>query len=420
MLRTTLAPLLWILFAACSVPHAVTPAGGIELNPAMLAALLVEADVIVLGEEHDSRGTHAAHQALLRELYILRPDLVISMEMFERDVQAALTQYLLGDIDEDEFLARARPWPNYRTDYRPVVEFAKRHKLEMIAANMPRELANKASKNGATSVMGSPMVATATTAPEDGYWLDFQKAMGNHGGTGESKKMQLFYESQCLKDDTMAESIIARLVELRKDGRQPLIVHICGRFHSDRGFGTVARLQQRMPALSVRVLSVTAPDMPVKQPPVAEFLFVVAGVDHEDEDEPKAKLDPHKPAAGGELDPHQLADPQKPAAPIAGAPAPTADLAPTGGRPALGVKPDYEFAGEGLRVEDVTKGGAAEAAGIKQGDVIQRVGADEVESVQGYMQVLQSLTPGQEIEVTLLRDGLLIKLKTKVGTRAGI
>lgn len=425
-----LMSLFSFLMASCaSAPRAMLGSGGPELSTALLASKLVDADVIVLGEEHDSAGAHAAHQALIAELYILRQDLVISMEMFERDVQAAVTQYLRGDIGEEEFLARSRPWPNYKTDYRPVIEFAKARKLEVIAGNIPRDLANKASKNGAASVIGSPMAARATTAPEDAYWQDFQKAMGSHGGTGESKAMKLFYEAQCLKDDTMAESIADRVAQLRKDGRKPLVVHICGRFHSDRRLGTVARLEQRMQGAKIQVLSVIAPDKPVQTPPIADYLFRIEGVDRED-DAPKAtakadphkadphKVDPHQPAAAAKADPHKLpaaapnADPHQAGAP-AGAPA------QSGGRPALGVKPDYNFTGEGLMVEDLTPGGAAEAAGIKAGDLILKLGGEEVESVQGYMQVLQNLTPGQEIEVTLKRDGKETKLKVKVGTRAG-
>src|SRR5262249_57319644 len=94
---------------------------------ARLADALAGADVVVLGEEHESGRTHLAHQELLRELHARRPDLVISMEMFERDAQAALTQYLRHDIGEDDFLAQAHPWPNYKTDYRPVIEYARDH-----------------------------------------------------------------------------------------------------------------------------------------------------------------------------------------------------------------------------------------------------------------------------------------------------
>ena len=77
------------------------------------------------------------------------------------------------------------------------------------------------------------------------------------------------------------------------------------------------------------------------------------------------------------------------------------------------------FVAQRLAVTALKDVGAAEAAGIKPGDLILKLGGEEVESVQGYMQVLQNLTPGQEIEVTLKREGKETKIKVKVGTRAG-
>ena len=102
-----------------------------------VAAEVADADLVALGELHQTPGVHRTHHALLRAIHRRRPDVVIAMEMFERDVQSVLLQYLSGLISEDEFRAKSRPWPNYARDYRPVIEFAKRHKLMVLAANAP-------------------------------------------------------------------------------------------------------------------------------------------------------------------------------------------------------------------------------------------------------------------------------------------
>ena len=60
------------------------------------------------------------------------------MEMFERDAQIVLDEYLNDLITEKKFLDDSRPWENYKTDYRPLVEFARVNKLNVIAANAPR------------------------------------------------------------------------------------------------------------------------------------------------------------------------------------------------------------------------------------------------------------------------------------------
>jgi uncharacterized iron-regulated protein len=366
---------------------------------ARLADALAKADVVVLGEEHESERTHLAHQELLRELHARRPDLVISMEMFERDAQAALTQYLRHDIDEDDFLAHAHPWPNYKTDYRPVVEYARAHKLEVIAANVPRDLASKVSKQGIDAVKGAPYGPHATAAPEDEYWDAFQNAMreDSHGGGLDEAAMRRFYQAQCLKDDTMAESIAERLQALRQEGRKPLVVHFCGKFHSDSRLGTVARLQQRLPDLSIRVLSVVG-----VKPTLADYVFVVP----DEEQVPKRKADPHK------LGPAHPAADKPPAEPPAEPPADPASP------PGLGLMPDYGFQGDGMRVEEVREDGAAAKAGIQAGDVIVKLAGEAVDGVQGYADLLQKLHPGQKVEVALRRDGRDVKLDVVVGTRS--
>jgi uncharacterized iron-regulated protein len=58
--------------------------------------------------------------------------------MFERDVQDILDAYLEGNISEKTFLKQSRPWPNYLKDYRPLIEFARKKGMPVIAANIPR------------------------------------------------------------------------------------------------------------------------------------------------------------------------------------------------------------------------------------------------------------------------------------------
>jgi len=64
--------------------------------------------------------------------------------------------------------------------------------------------------------------------------------------------MVRYYESQCLKDETMAESI----AEAWRASGGALVLHYNGSFHSDMGQGTAERLRRRLPG--ARVLVVTA------------------------------------------------------------------------------------------------------------------------------------------------------------------
>lgn len=105
--------------------------------------------VVYFGEYHDSQPAHDAELAVLQGLYARHGSkLVLSMEMFERDVQGVLDDYLSGRISEEAFLAASRPWENYEQAYRPLVEFAKAHHLPVLAANIPRRMAAAVAKTG--------------------------------------------------------------------------------------------------------------------------------------------------------------------------------------------------------------------------------------------------------------------------------
>lgn len=102
---------------------------------------LIDFDVVFVGEVHGSRFAHKAELTLLTGLSQRDPNLVLALEMFERDVQDILDAYLKGDISEDQFLEQSRPWPNYQDDYRPLIELGKRKGIPVIAANVPRRVA---------------------------------------------------------------------------------------------------------------------------------------------------------------------------------------------------------------------------------------------------------------------------------------
>lgn len=219
-------------------------------------------DVVFLGEEHDSVPGHEMELKFVQALHKLRPDLVISMEMFERDVQGVLDDYLAGRISEEEFTKHARPWPHYAEHYRPIIEYAKKNNLDVIAGNVPRRIASDRAKGTLPAAADQVFVPRSTSAPEDAYWTNFQGAMGGHGMAGHgggghgddaAQTMRHFYAAQCLKDDAMAEAIADYLA--KHAYRTPLVVHLCGKFHSDAGLGTVARLVDRAPLLQIGVVS---------------------------------------------------------------------------------------------------------------------------------------------------------------------
>ncbi|MGE3840554.1 MAG: M20/M25/M40 family metallo-hydrolase [Vicinamibacterales bacterium] len=79
-------------------------------------------------------------------------------------------------------------------------------------------------------------------------------------------------------------------------------------------------------------------------------------------------------------------------------------------RVSLGTVPDFAFAGPGVRVSDVVKGSPAEAAGLRAGDVLLELAGKGVASLQGYSDLLKTLTPNQRVEVLVERGGQRLTL----------
>jgi uncharacterized iron-regulated protein len=240
----------------------------------MMLADLARADVVLVGEQHDDPNTHRLEAAILDGLDRRKVKVSLSLEMFERDVQPRLDAYLAGSIDEEAFLKDSRPWPRYASDYRALVEMAKDEHWRVTAANVPRRLASDLSKAGkgmldTLPAADKPFVARELKCPaDDDYYRRFAEQMGEHPAAGaapsdekkvaEAKdRLERFYWAQCLKDETMAESIVTAF---EKQAGPGTVVHFTGAFHSDFGEGTAERVRRRLPGRRVAVVSIVPVD----------------------------------------------------------------------------------------------------------------------------------------------------------------
>ena len=256
------------LGAQTYVPHRVfDSAKGAFSDFEAMAADLARADVVFIGEQHDDPNTHRLELAVLEALARRGRAVVVSLEMFERDVQEPLEHFLMGHMDEAEFLKSARPWPRYATDYKPLVDLAVARNWPVIAANVPRVIAGEIAKGGLDVLQGKSesdklLFARERICPvSDEYFKRFAEAMGGHPAPGAAadeaaRTTERYYFSQCVKDETMAESIAAASGATPVSGPRPVVVHFNGAFHSDYGQGTAARVKRRLPKSRVVVISV--------------------------------------------------------------------------------------------------------------------------------------------------------------------
>ncbi len=211
-----------------------------------------KADVLFFGEEHNDSIGHLLEKEILLRLNETYPGKVtLSLEMFQTDVQSVLNEYLWDVIGEKNFLSEARAWKNYK-DYRPLIEYSKLNRLDIIAANTPARYTNSVSRLGLTALNKLPAHAR-TYLPQlpidtatGRYYQKFIDLLGKHG-MGALK----IYQSQNLWDASMAGSVFT----YNRKHRKKKIFHINGRFHSDEKLGTYARLKDHSPKL--RALSIS-------------------------------------------------------------------------------------------------------------------------------------------------------------------
>ncbi len=237
--------------------------------------LLLEFKVIFIGEEHLSKESHEAELAVLSGLVGHDPNLVLALEMFERDIQPLLDDYLRGKVSEVKFLEGSRPWPNYAEDYRPLVELAKSRSLPVIAANVPRRAAAAVAKANRLSrrVMGPDAVYLPPERPFDSrkYQRLFMAALADMPPLGPMGQInpQGLYKGQLVKDAVMAQALEPFL-----DRR---ILFCCGHFHSDYFLGIPYQIRKKHPDLKITVIAMgsAVDNLPMRERSrIADFFWV--------------------------------------------------------------------------------------------------------------------------------------------------
>lgn len=230
----------------------------------VLTQELLNYDVIFFGELHDDSLLHHLEAEIFQSLVAKDKSVVLSMEMFERDNQTELTNYISGKTTYAEFSEQARLWSNHQSDYEPLLQIAKKHQRSVIAANVPRRYASLLAKDGEEAFNNLEKADRKFTAKklvvlDDRYKQEFYETMQSMGRQGMPNKsghdmLLNIYKAQCLKDDTMAESIY----EYLNTNPTKKVLHINGDFHSRYFLGTAQKLALLNPNLKITVITQVA------------------------------------------------------------------------------------------------------------------------------------------------------------------
>ena len=218
---------------------------------------LGRAEVVFIGENHNCPISHWMELEITKALHGRWGDrLILGEEMMEADNQLILDEYLSGKISYDRFETEARLWPNYSTDYYPVVYYAKDNGIPFVATNVPRRYANAVNGGGLGVLDNFSEEARSYIAPlpipfeYDTIAADAKFGIMQMLSQRTPEEMRSLAEAQALKDATMGW-FIAR--NMKPDTR---FVHINGTMHSNSGDGIIPYLLHYRPG--TRIATVTS------------------------------------------------------------------------------------------------------------------------------------------------------------------
>lgn len=234
-------------FAQDKSPYQLFDKNGKKVSYKKLLKSAENADVVLFGEYHNNSIVHWLELELAKDL-MGKKQLILGAEMLEADNQKQVNQYLSGEINQKQLDSTARLWSNYKTDYKPLVDFAKEKKIKFIATNIPRRYASMVFKNDFQALDNLTEEEKSWVAPLpipfDINLPGYQAMMEMMEHAGE--KMP---KAQAIKDATMAHFIIQNFV------KNSLFIHYNGTYHSDNYEGINWYLKKYNPELIILTIS---------------------------------------------------------------------------------------------------------------------------------------------------------------------
>lgn len=351
---------------ACVPPGVWADGAGAAVEPLPLLRRLAEAPVVLLGEQHDKADHHRWQLHTLAGLHALNPDIAVGMEMLPRRLQPVLDRWVAGALTEGEFL-KATDWrtvwgfdPQF---YLPILQFARLHRLPVVALNVERSLIGRTARNGWATIPEAEREGVGTpAAPTEAYRNRLTETLAAHDRSearsaapadAPDSAVKRFIEAQGVWDRAMAE----KMAETRRNtGR--IVVGILGEGHVARRDGVPHQLADLGIGDSAVLLPWDADrDCDELDGRIADAVF---GLGPERED-----ADPQRPKLGVQLDPGP----------------------------------------EGITVGAVSSGSVAAAAGLRTGDRILIAAGTPVRAPADLVAVIRRQAPGTWLPLIIRRDG---------------
>jgi len=273
------------IFAQKAVPFKIFDAKGKKVSYKKLLKKAQKADIVFIGEEHDNPIAHWFEIKITKDLYNKLQEknkgqktLELGAEMLEADNQKAYTDYVKGKINYKQLEKEARLWPNFKTDYKALLDFAKEKKLSFTATNIPRRYANKVFKYGFKSLDSLSEKEKSWMAPLP---IAYDSTLSSYVAMTKMEHMkylpkklkQNMPKAQAIKDASMAHFI------LKNHKKENLFIHYNGSYHSNEHQGIVWYVKKAKPQLKILTIDVETQDqiksLDRKNKQKADYIIVV-------------------------------------------------------------------------------------------------------------------------------------------------
>jgi uncharacterized iron-regulated protein len=216
---------------------------------------LANSDMVFFGEYHYNPISHWMQLEMSKSFFEIKGDsLFFGAEMFESGNQLVLNEYLKGFYSESKMIPEiTQMWGNYKTDYKPLVEFAKDNKLRFIATNIPRRYASMFNKMGIDALNELSPEALALIGPDLKEYFDptvkAYAEMADKMGGHVPPNMLNIQTAQAAKDATMAH------FSLKNFNKGDLLLHFEGSYHSNYEQGIIWWIHKIKPGLLLKSIT---------------------------------------------------------------------------------------------------------------------------------------------------------------------
>ncbi|HFE39211.1 MAG TPA: PDZ domain-containing protein [Gammaproteobacteria bacterium] len=367
---------------------------GVSHNPASVASLLSQTNVVLLGEDHDNPEHHRWQLQTLSGIYALQPNMVLGFEAFPRSTQKILDQWVAGELSEKEFLEAVdwdKIWRFNKDYYMPMFHFARMNRIPMYALNVDRKLVSRVGSEGWDNIPEKEREGVSKPAAPSQAYIDvladvFSQHMPKHAHRRDGQVPELtaeeiqeitakpsfqhFLQGQLLWDRAMAEVFYDAV----KNKKHPVIVGILGAGHIMGHYGVPHQLNA-MGLSNIKTLMAWDNTLDCQQlrDGAVDIAFGIAEIDEE-------------------------------------------EIAAEQERPRLGVYLEHN---KGVLISRLVKGSVGEASGIQQGDRIVRIAGKAVEKVSDVVEAVRATAFGTWLPMTIDRGGKKLALVAKFPARSG-